>query len=175
MFSVYRTLFDWPSDPPEVTFAQDPPESQPLREGDDLQLTCSVQGKPDPTSVTLTRERTSEVLENVQTTELTHTINSLSCLDTDLYICSGQNSQGTSTESISVKVRCEYCNNHCSQFFGHISKQWQSPSWRNSICMFHRHNAQFTYVGYDTISFNRLVFGKKRLKHDYLTQKLRFG
>ena len=158
------TLFDWSSDPPEVTFTQDPPKSQPLREGDDLELTCSVQGKPDPTSVTLTRERTTELLENVTTTELTHTIDPLSCLDTGVYICSGQNSQGTTTESISVEVQCEYCNNHCSQFFGHTSKQWQSLSWRNSICMFHRHKAQFTNVGSNTISMDR--FFLKRSKRD---------
>ena len=105
---TYGLLSDGHTDPPEVTLTKEPPESQPLREGDDLELTCSVQGNPDPTSVTLTRERTSKVLENVTTPELTHTIDPLSCLDTGDYICSGQNSQGTTTERVSVEVRCEY-------------------------------------------------------------------
>ncbi|GFR72862.1 hypothetical protein ElyMa_005717100 [Elysia marginata] len=66
----------------------------------------TVQGNPDPTSVTLSRERTKEVLATVQATELTHTLGPLDCLDTGVYVCSGQNAQGTTLKEISVGVRC---------------------------------------------------------------------
>ena len=129
-----------------MTFTQNPPKSQPLREGDDLDLTCSVQGKPDPTSVTLSRRRTSEMLENVQTTELTYTIDPISCLETGVYICSGQNSQGTTTESISVEVLCEYQG--CCLYTQHTNHNIQTyrDKERNIVCLFHKSK----HVGHNT-------------------------
>ncbi|GFR74470.1 protein amalgam, partial [Elysia marginata] len=90
---------------PEVTFTKSSRRTE-FNKGDNLDFICSAQGHPQPTSVTLTRERTKEVLANVQKTLLTHTLNSLDCLDTGVYVCSGQNSQGTTSREISIGVNC---------------------------------------------------------------------
>ncbi|KAK3785683.1 hypothetical protein RRG08_059560, partial [Elysia crispata] len=88
---------------PEVTFTLDPAQTT-FSKGDNLELKCSGQGNPDPT-LTLTTKETTDNLTNVQTTELTHTL-TLDCMDTGVYVCSGQNSQGTNRKEISISVRC---------------------------------------------------------------------
>ncbi|GFR87307.1 protein amalgam, partial [Elysia marginata] len=90
---------------PEVTFTKSSTSTE-FNKGDSLDLTCSAQGTPDPTLMTLTRERNDDILKSVQTAELTHTLNSLDCLDTSVYVCSGQNSQGTTSKEISISVNC---------------------------------------------------------------------
>ncbi|KAK3783492.1 hypothetical protein RRG08_057509 [Elysia crispata] len=89
---------------PEVTFILDPAQTI-FSKGDNLELKCSGQGNPDPT-LTLTTKEITENLTNVQTTELTHTL-TLDCMDTGVYVCSGQNSQGTNRTEISIGVRCQ--------------------------------------------------------------------
>ncbi|GFS08184.1 neural cell adhesion molecule 1 [Elysia marginata] len=89
----------------EVTFTKSSPSTE-FNKGDNLDLTCSAQGHPDPTSVTLTKERNDDIITRVQAAELTHTLDSLDCLDTGVYVCSGQNSQGTTSEEISIGVNC---------------------------------------------------------------------
>ncbi|RUS72750.1 hypothetical protein EGW08_019485 [Elysia chlorotica] len=88
---------------PDVTFTVNSAD-RTFSKGDNLEFKCSAQGNPDPT-MTLTRKETSEDLKTVQTGELTHTL-SLDCLDTGVYVCSGQNSQKTTREEISISVRC---------------------------------------------------------------------
>ncbi|GFR62139.1 basement membrane-specific heparan sulfate proteoglycan core protein-like [Elysia marginata] len=95
-------------DAPEVTFTKSSPSTE-FNKGDNLDLTCSAQGNPDPTSVTLTRERNDDIITRVQAAELTYTLDSLDCLDTGVYVCSGQNSQGTTSKEISISVNCKYC------------------------------------------------------------------
>ncbi|GFR72746.1 cell adhesion molecule 3 [Elysia marginata] len=77
-----------------------------LNQGDHLSLNCSAEGNPYPTSVTLTRERTNQTLATVQSGQLTHTLHSLDCLDTDVYVCAGQNSKRIITQEINLGVRC---------------------------------------------------------------------
>ena len=81
------------SDSPDVSLTLSPNKTIFVR-GDNLTLTCSAQRSPDPT-VTLTRERTNELLDSVQAPELTTTLGLFECLSTDVYRCSAQNSQGT--------------------------------------------------------------------------------
>ncbi|KAK3737788.1 hypothetical protein RRG08_061710 [Elysia crispata] len=88
---------------PEVTFTLDPAQTT-FNKGDNLELKCSGQGNPDPT-LTLTTKETTDNLTNDATTELTHTL-TLDCMDTSVYVCSGQNSQGTNRKEISIGVRC---------------------------------------------------------------------
>ncbi|KAK3789470.1 hypothetical protein RRG08_059557 [Elysia crispata] len=90
-------------DVPEVTFILDPAKIT-FNKGDNLELKCSGQGNPDPT-LTLTTKETTDNLTNVQTTELTRTL-TLDCMDTGVYVCSGQNNQGTNRTDISIGVRC---------------------------------------------------------------------
>ena len=99
------------SDAPTVHFTTDSPTST-LRERGQIQFTCSVQGNPGPTSVVLTRGRDGETLGSVDTAdqraELTHILGPLSCVDTGVYVCSGQNSQGITRKKIKISVICEY-------------------------------------------------------------------
>ncbi|KAK3741882.1 hypothetical protein RRG08_065455 [Elysia crispata] len=88
---------------PKVTFTLDPAQTT-FSKGDNLELKCSAQGNPD-TTLTLTTKETIENLTNVQSTELTHTL-TLGCMDTGVYVCSGQNNQGTNRTEISIGVRC---------------------------------------------------------------------
>ncbi|KAK3758268.1 hypothetical protein RRG08_055199 [Elysia crispata] len=88
---------------PEVTFTLDPAQTTFIK-GDNLELKCSGQGNPDPT-LTLTTKETTDNLSNVQTTELIHTL-IVDCMDTGVYVCSGQNSQGTNGKEISISVDC---------------------------------------------------------------------
>ncbi|KAK3779447.1 hypothetical protein RRG08_021860 [Elysia crispata] len=83
-----------PLDPAQTTFSK---ESK-------LKLKCSGEGNPDPT-LTLTTKETTDDLSNVQTIELIHTL-TLNCMDTGVYVCSGQNSQGTNRKEIIIGVRC---------------------------------------------------------------------
>ena len=46
------TVCNPPTNSREVISTQDPPQAQPLRARDDLELTCSTKANPDPTSVT---------------------------------------------------------------------------------------------------------------------------
>ncbi|GFS05748.1 neural cell adhesion molecule 1 [Elysia marginata] len=82
---------------PEVTFTKSSLSTE-FNKGDNLDLTCSAQGNPDPTSVILTRERNDDIIN--------HTLFSLDCLDTGVYVCSGQNSQGTTSKEIRISVNC---------------------------------------------------------------------
>ncbi|KAK3780687.1 hypothetical protein RRG08_015475 [Elysia crispata] len=88
---------------PEITFTLAPAQTT-FSKGDKLELKCSGQGNPDPT-LTLTLKETTDNLTNVATTELIHTL-SLGCMDTGVYVCSGQNSQGTNRTEIFIGVRC---------------------------------------------------------------------
>ncbi|KAK3721882.1 hypothetical protein RRG08_057485 [Elysia crispata] len=90
------------TDVPEVTFTLDPAQTT-FNKGDNLVLKCSGQGNPDPT-LTFTTKKIPENPTNVQT-ELTHTL-TLDCMDTGVYVCSGNNSQGTNSTKISIGVRC---------------------------------------------------------------------
>ncbi|KAK3786042.1 hypothetical protein RRG08_023463 [Elysia crispata] len=90
-------------DVPKVIFTQNPAQTT-FGTGDNLELKCSSQGNPDPT-LTLTKNEANEVLSTVQTAELTHKL-SLGCMDTGVYVCSGQNSQGTTRQEIRIGVRC---------------------------------------------------------------------
>ncbi|GFR96644.1 neural cell adhesion molecule 1 [Elysia marginata] len=90
---------------PQVTFTKSSPSTE-FNKGDNLDLTCSAQGNPDPTSLTLTRERKDDIITRVQAAELTYTLDSLDCLDTGVYVCSGQNSQGTTSKELSITVSC---------------------------------------------------------------------
>ncbi|GFR94443.1 vascular cell adhesion protein 1, partial [Elysia marginata] len=92
---------------PEVTFTKSSPRTE-FNKGDNFDFTCSAQGNPDPTSVILTRERNDDIIKSVQSAHLTHALDSLECLDTGVYICSGQNSQGTTSKEISISVNCTY-------------------------------------------------------------------
>ncbi|GFR90929.1 hypothetical protein ElyMa_002579800, partial [Elysia marginata] len=73
-----------------------------FNKGDNGELVCSAYSNPDPTSVTLTRVRTKKVLANVQSAPLVYQLTSLDCLDTDVYVCSAQNSQGTTKRGMSI-------------------------------------------------------------------------
>ncbi|KAK3760309.1 hypothetical protein RRG08_020541 [Elysia crispata] len=88
---------------PQVIFTLDPAQAT-FSKGDNLEFKCSGQGNPEPT-LTLTKTETNKDLIIVQTTELTHTL-TLSCTDTGVYACSGQNSQGTTEQEISIGVSC---------------------------------------------------------------------
>ncbi|GFO46665.1 neural cell adhesion molecule 1 [Plakobranchus ocellatus] len=93
---------------PVVTFTHDSASSE-FNEGDMLTFTCTAQGTPPP-NLTLTRKRTTTQLASVQsnlkTAEMTHTVDPLNCLDTDVYVCTGQNIQGMTIKEISVGVKC---------------------------------------------------------------------
>ncbi|GFN84767.1 vascular cell adhesion protein 1 [Plakobranchus ocellatus] len=93
---------------PVVTFTHDSASLQ-FNEGDTPTFTCTAQGNPPP-NLTITRKRTTKQLANVQknlkTAELTHTMEPLECLDTDVYVCTGQNNQGVTTKEISLGVKC---------------------------------------------------------------------
>ncbi|GFR79669.1 roundabout homolog 1-like [Elysia marginata] len=56
--------------------------------------------------VVSTRERNDDIIKSVQTAQLTHALDSLKCLDTGVYVCSGQNSQGITSEKIRISVNC---------------------------------------------------------------------
>ena len=77
------------------------PAQTTFSKGDNLKLKCSGQGNPDLT-LTLTAKGTTENL----TTGLTHTF-TLDCMDTGVYVCSGENSQGTNRTEINIGVGCE--------------------------------------------------------------------
>ncbi|GFN93546.1 kin of irre-like protein 1, partial [Plakobranchus ocellatus] len=92
---------------PVVTFTHDSASSE-FNEGDSPTFICTAQGNPPP-NMNLTRKRTSQQLANVQgnlkTAELTHTVDPLDCLDTDVYVCIGQNNQGVTTKESIVGVK----------------------------------------------------------------------
>ncbi|GFR59999.1 hemicentin-2 [Elysia marginata] len=90
---------------PEITFIHSPIQTT-FNKSDTVRFNCSVEANPDPTSVTITRARTNEILGNVQTAKLTYTLDSLDCLDTGVYVCSGQNTQKITSREISVFVNC---------------------------------------------------------------------
>ncbi|GFO08863.1 hemicentin-1 [Plakobranchus ocellatus] len=93
---------------PVVTFTHDS-ASPHFNEGDTPTFICTVQGNPPP-NLTITRKRTTKQLASVQgnlkATELTHTMEPLDCLDTDVYVCTGQNNQGMTTKESIVGVKC---------------------------------------------------------------------
>ncbi|GFN84766.1 cell adhesion molecule [Plakobranchus ocellatus] len=93
---------------PVISFTHDSASSE-FNEGDTPTFTCTARGNPPP-NLTVTRKRTNQQLASVQgnlkTAELTHTVEPLNCLDTDVYVCAGQNNQGVNTKEISVGVKC---------------------------------------------------------------------
>ncbi|GFN98435.1 protein amalgam [Plakobranchus ocellatus] len=93
---------------PVVTFTHNSASSE-LNEGDTPTFTCTALGNPPP-NLTLTRKRTTKQLASVQgnlkTAELTHTMEPLECLDTDVYECAGQNNQGVTSKESIVGVKC---------------------------------------------------------------------
>ncbi|GFO27297.1 neural cell adhesion molecule 1 [Plakobranchus ocellatus] len=93
---------------PVVTFTHDSASSE-FNKGDTPTFTCTAQGNPPP-NLTLSRKRTAQQLASVQsnlkTAEMTHTVDPLNCLDTDEYVCTGQNNQGVTRKVISVEVKC---------------------------------------------------------------------
>ncbi|GFN93543.1 fibroblast growth factor receptor 3, partial [Plakobranchus ocellatus] len=93
---------------PVVTFTHDYGLSQ-FNVGDTPTFTCTAQGNPPP-SLTITRKRTDQQLAGVQrnlkTTELTKIMEPLDCLNTDVYVCTGQNIQGVTTIENNVVVKC---------------------------------------------------------------------
>ncbi|GFN84770.1 cell adhesion molecule [Plakobranchus ocellatus] len=92
--------------PPVVNFYHDS-ASPEFNEGDTPTFTCTAQGNPPP-NLTITRKRTNQQLASVQrnlkTAELTHTMEPIHCLDTDVYVCTSQNNQGVTTKEIGVGV-----------------------------------------------------------------------
>ncbi|GFO08835.1 protein amalgam-like protein [Plakobranchus ocellatus] len=106
--SSESTLTDKCDYAPVVTFTHDSALPE-FNEGDTPTFTCTAQGNPPP-NLTITRKRTNQQLASVQgnlkTTELTHTVDPLDCLDTDVYVCTGQNNQGVITMGIFVGVKC---------------------------------------------------------------------
>ncbi|GFR80301.1 cell adhesion molecule 3 [Elysia marginata] len=90
---------------PVVTFDPDPTHSM-LNKGEAVNLTCSAQGNPTPTLLVLTRERTKEVLTTTQSAQLSFTIRDVDCLDSGVYRCTGQNSQGQAGDELRLGVRC---------------------------------------------------------------------
>ncbi|GFO46620.1 endonuclease-reverse transcriptase [Plakobranchus ocellatus] len=94
---------------PFVTFTHNSTSSE-YNEGDTPTFTCTAHGNPPP-NLTLTRKRTTKQLASVQgnlkTAELTHTMEPLDCLDTDVYVCTGQNKHGVTTKEISIGVKSE--------------------------------------------------------------------
>ncbi|KAK3706887.1 hypothetical protein RRG08_051290 [Elysia crispata] len=89
---------------PEITFTLDPAQTT-FSKGDNLELKCSGQGNPGPTLILTTKRETTEDLTNVQAKELNHTL-TLGCMDTGVYVCSGENNRGTNRTEISIGVRC---------------------------------------------------------------------
>ena len=83
-----------------------------------LEFTFSAQGNPDPTltlarkglneTLTNTQAGHNETLTNVHEAVLSYKRDSLGCLDTGVYICSGQNFQGSVEHESGIGVRCEY-------------------------------------------------------------------
>ena len=93
-------------DAPTITF-HNHTESLPPRVGEFLNLTCSSRGFPGASSTSLRRERTNQELENVNGSQLTYFSDRLTCLDTDVYVCSSWNVWDISTQEIMVNVPCE--------------------------------------------------------------------
>ncbi|GFO08860.1 transposable element p transposase [Plakobranchus ocellatus] len=93
---------------PVVTFTHNSASSE-FNERDTPTFTCAAQGNPPP-NLTITRKRTEQQLASIQrnlkTTELIHTLNPLDCLDTDVYVCTGQNNQDVTINEIIVGVKC---------------------------------------------------------------------
>ncbi|GFN98436.1 neural cell adhesion molecule 1 [Plakobranchus ocellatus] len=93
---------------PVVTFSHDSASSQ-FNEGDTPTFTCTAQGNPPP-NLTITRKRTNQheasVQGNLKTADLVHTVDPIDCLDTDVYVCIGQNNQGVTTKESFVGVKC---------------------------------------------------------------------
>ncbi|GFO32211.1 neural cell adhesion molecule 1-like isoform x5 [Plakobranchus ocellatus] len=93
---------------PVITFTQDSDLSE-FNVEDTPTFTCTAQGNPSP-NLTLTRKRADQQLAsvkgNLKTAELNHTMEPLDCLDTDVYVCSGENSQGVTTKESIVGVKC---------------------------------------------------------------------
>ncbi|KAK3799453.1 hypothetical protein RRG08_005842 [Elysia crispata] len=89
--------------PPVVTFTLNS-EQTTFNEGEDLEFNCSNQGSPE-LYLTLTKNKTNEDLVSVQKGELIYTLR-LRCIDTGVYVCSGQNSRATTKQKISISVLC---------------------------------------------------------------------
>ncbi|KAK3791977.1 hypothetical protein RRG08_035468 [Elysia crispata] len=94
-------------DYPVITFTKYSTDTT-FSKGGKIKFDCSAHGNPTPTLLTLTRstQRTSEALVAVRATNLSFQIDFLTCVDTGVYTCSGENSQGTAAQEISVGVRC---------------------------------------------------------------------
>ena len=77
-----------------------------------MTLTCTVRAELAPIIVHLTRERTKEHLTDFLTqtpdkdAEVTHTMDSLQCLDSGVYVCSARNLMGVTMATVRVGVLC---------------------------------------------------------------------
>ncbi|GFO27298.1 kin of irre protein [Plakobranchus ocellatus] len=91
---------------PVVTSFSHNSGSSEFNEGDTPTFTCTAQGNPPPNLV-ITRKGIKQQLASVQgNLELTYTVDPLDCLDTDVYICNGQNDLGVTTTEINIMVKC---------------------------------------------------------------------
>ena len=79
-----------------------------IREGDELRLSCHVNGNPDP-NITLSKESSdSRILQRETSDWLNHTIHSSQCSDMGTYKCSGISTAFTKRENTFViNVTCK--------------------------------------------------------------------
>ncbi|GFO46603.1 hemicentin-2 [Plakobranchus ocellatus] len=92
----------------ETNLTLDVTSSPVFYEGDTPTFNCTAQGNP-PLNLTITRKRTKKQLASVRRNlkaDMTHTMEPLGCLDTDLYVCTGQNNQGVTSKEIGAVVKC---------------------------------------------------------------------
>ncbi|GFO27306.1 hypothetical protein PoB_005381100 [Plakobranchus ocellatus] len=99
--------FFFTTDGPIVTFIHN--STSEFNEGYTPTFTCTAQGNPPP-NLTITRKRTNKRLasieRNFKKAELIHTIGPLDCLDTDVYVCTGQNNRNVTAIEMIVQVKC---------------------------------------------------------------------
>ena len=76
-----------------------------IREGEELQLDCYVNGNPDP-NITLSKESSdSRILQRETSDWLNHTMKSSQCSDMGTYKCSGISTVFTKREK-NIKNQC---------------------------------------------------------------------
>lgn len=80
-----------------------------IREGEELQLDCYVNGNPDP-NITLSKESSdSRILQRETSDWLNHTMKSSQCSDMGTYKCSGISTVFTKREkTLRINVTCEW-------------------------------------------------------------------
>ena len=117
--------------PLDLNFSQDSTQAG-LRKGDKLTLKCSVEGYPNEVQVSLIRTTQKEYRIYGRTKELTHTIDSVSCLDTDVYICEAHiyYTPLSVSREIRFNVNCKY-KQHCSDDIELKNEYWQIFNFTN--------------------------------------------